>query len=436
MPSATSYGQRDLIENSTNSDFVRRGPENLNRLFGGLKVPRPQQRKATTLGPTVPEGAVNSNSTPRVPIDIGIVNSIRKAPGWRIARTLPPQGGWRWFVDRAGNVNLQSGPYVYQIGAGGGIYSLLGRRGQPLQAPTFKGEKHDRVVSQHVLWAVGTVARNIRGLNSDDRRWNQNQMGGWVGPGFRNPIYPTVAGAYLDSEDYILRVWSKTNEQFQPLLRNYFQSNVASLVRYTPMPNSVLLIERFVLLGRSSQEGRNLSGLQNLYMENWCTFRNREFTSVALELSSDGTPRQTRPVTGLPRYPQTPGRRASGYAVAYGRSEVVGVMYNRGRNDVWNSASYTRAQLFALLPASYFGGLWREGSIVVQSMAVAVAPTLREMATIVKEGQRMVPETRMIAPGARSVAGLSAEELDMLRMTLGRDGGWRTYNIGRVLDVR
>ncbi len=347
---------------------------------------------------------------------------------------LPPsRGTWTWEVDRASDLNLRSGPYVYTIGAGGGLYSLLGRRGQPLQAPPFKGELFDRVVAQHVLWAIGTVAKPIGTMTNDDRRWNQNQMGGWEGPGFRTPIYPKVTGLELDAQTYILRAYSKTNEQFQPLLRTYFQTNIASLVRYSPLSNSVLLIERFVLLGRSTEEGRPLANLNDLYMEQWCTFRNSEFTSVAFELSADGAPTRVSPAAGLASYPGTPAGQTTGYAVAYGGSEVLALMWNRGRPNVWNSRSYNG--LFALLPASDFDGPWREGSIVVQSMAVAVAPTLREMAAIVRYGQRLVPETRMLAPGATSVPGLAADELAKLRATLTQDGP-RTVKMGQILKLR
>lgn len=350
-------------------------------------------------------------------------------------------GDWQNYQ---GDLIFKRAPFVFTLGAGGALYQITGSSGQKFYGPDLFNTYHDRLL-QAVSWGVGTVADAKVGIQEDyNLRHNVNQCGGFKG-GFaaQFAVYSGILDVDLLPNSNAVQVWCRATDQYQYKLADYFKSIVPMLTRYTPytsgLPDGtvVMLCERFILYGKFWREGQLMSGLQDLYLENWTSHRNTAFDYVAWGgLSPTGEPRNAVSKLNLPDYQGTSASQTAGHVVSYKEpnGDCLGYIFHRGRYNVLNGRSYPKEGLFAILPASDIGGAIPSGTIVTQTLGIAVAKNLQDMAKACNLGQTLLKETKVYTPGAAKVDGLSDAELKRLRDIVDSPAeGKKTYKLGEFL---
>jgi hypothetical protein len=209
--------------------------------------------------------------------------------------------------------------YDFKLGAGGAISELrwTGGSNQPLLAQSYAGEKTDRIIQS--TWWIHSLTEPV---GSGDQRWNVTQGGDFNGN--FSPVYSVD----IDIKSNYIDVYSRPQNQWNPLLDVVFKGDYKLLSRYELLEKGLLRIRRVMIAGQPALKGVNKS-YGSSYIEAWTPFKGNDvFNALALSFNASGAPDwyyyNTIPKGqqgAIPYYPNISVTETNGYAVVYNKEK-------------------------------------------------------------------------------------------------------------------
>ena len=385
-----------------------------------LQKQKTQTSRFLTLTLMPPE----SVELPTIPTSLMPIAPLPKTRAPKRKTTIAPtQSGWQWTIlSLAGHLVLRSQngnvAFDYHIGAGGGI-GWLKQGNVNFCAPGYRDEHNDRMIHQSTIWS-NDVRAQVAGLRDFETRWNVTAGGSPFA------LAPILSIDVTEENGFTtLSVYSLAIEQFTRAIHERMKSRLAVVHKYSLLPDGVLALKRFILMGRNTVDGtpRTISGV---YCENWQTVNNSVFRSLSTNVSQGGQFEGTRNLADLPYYLSIPASSTSGNLIAHsGNGPVLCYMFHRGGNQVVN---YMRFNVGTGLLTATNLGRWEEGQVLEQSTFLVCRPTVSaELGGILRTYQPLVPASRLVS--LQAIPQLDGTRLaNAMAGTLGE--GQRTWMLG------
>lgn len=218
--------------------------------------------------------------------------------------TVRNEGGRLWMR----SYHNQIEEFAWNIGAGGSMAALIDRRlgDATLLAPSFKGEKTDRV-AQWTLWDAGNL--KVPSTPAHLGVLNTTQAG--TGEGIFTPSLR--ASFSKQGQTCTATVLSHVIDQYTPLRAQNFVSKIPTLTTYE-FSGGILTITRELQIREVFMQGVPVAK-SDFYLEAWNPFA-KLFDNVALSLNESGQPTSYyRANYNVPMYPSIEFANTRGWVV-------------------------------------------------------------------------------------------------------------------------
>ncbi len=258
---------------------------------------------------------------------------------YNLNQLLPDDWSWDWVDDGLDiwldvmDANDES-RLAMRFGSAGVLSEIYDTQNHnPLLAPSFQGERTDRVC-QWTLWELGTnLVHDLPELPWYEDRFNMTQAGNALGE------FHGTARVELEAIPGQLDVWATVQRQWRPELDPSMEGSIACLTRYSALRGGSLLVRQVVRLDETRLFGEPVQ-VEYPHFEYWNPFSDQAFDSLAFAVDEQGNPSHWYADSyNIPEFPHWPVAETRGWAAVYDRARLrhrpaIGLVFGRENGQV------------------------------------------------------------------------------------------------------